>query len=271
MTMSRQPNEAIGDTSDYESPLDVVAAAAAATIGGKRNAGRFFNVQEQREFRRYVPNRRKGDQAPAADNNLSPLEARRLMSVSAGSVEFAGDTLSLDPNQISAAGMAVELDLDGSHLRGVMVGPNGERTEGDWVNVERVRRITVSGTEGVDNVRLDSRLTKTRPEVNVTSDVERVQVFHETEGFSGRRGRFDAFRLARQIGQNHVGVKVETSAGRISKVDVKSGFADLRVQSVTVLADGQSISVANGGTLDVDAINNGGIVVDVDRFSRLRV
>ncbi|MEM7808450.1 MAG: hypothetical protein AAF561_10090, partial [Planctomycetota bacterium] len=155
------------------------------------------------------PRRRFTDRL--ADNSLSPLEARRLMAADAGSVAIDDGVLDLAAADNGDYGLAVELDADGSHLRGVIVGTDGTRTAGDWVDVDSVRQIRVAGSSGTDHVRIDGRLAGSVDVVQVNPDVEAVEVYH----VDTRSSKSGAARLARQIGGSHAGLDVSIERGRV--------------------------------------------------------
>ena len=184
---------------------------------------------------------------PDFENNaLLALEQRRMMSGDAGGylaglVELRDGTLRLDADSNAAAAMTVELDADGSHVRGVVEGKHGDRAVGDWHEVADVRRVRVAGGEAQDRVDLDARLATTDIHVDVDADVEHVRVAHE-----GGREADHARRLARRIGEAN-------GAATITAVGVTRSAPD-----VTSEPDRQDAPIVAGlHVLDYDRPNDG--------------
>ena len=187
---------------------------------------------------------------PDFENNaLLALEQRRMMSGDAGGylaglVELRDGTLRLDADAQAAAAMTVELDADGSHVRGVVEGKDGGRAVGDWHEVAEVRRVRVAGGEAQDRLDVDARLAATDIGVDVDADVEKVRVTYANDG---REAEVDyARRLARRIGEAN-------GAASLSAVGITRIVPD-----VTDQTDGRDLPIVAGlHVLDYDRDNDG--------------
>src|SRR5688572_3787762 len=140
------------------------------------------------------------DRGSEPHGGFHPLEARRLMSASVDAVAgsfFDGQALRLQ----GGAGpdeMRVELDQDGSHIRGVV----NDRA-GEWQSMAFVRRIRIDGGEHVDTISIDSRVGGRIDGIEIAPSVEQVvirPVVQTMDMFRPAWARQQALRLARQLG-----------------------------------------------------------------------
>lgn len=131
---------------------------------------------------------------------FQPLEARRLMSASVDAV--AGSILDGETLRVQGTNgpdlMRVELDRDGSHIRGVVNDQAGE-----WQSMAFVRRIRIDGGEHIDTISIDSRVGGRLDGFEVSPSIEQVvirPVVQAMDLFRTARARQQAMRLAHQLG-----------------------------------------------------------------------
>ena len=103
---------------------------------------------------------------------------------------FDGETLRLQGGSTADA-MRIELDQDGSHIRGVV----NDRA-GEWQNMAFVRRIRIDGGEHVDTISIDSRISGRLDMVEIDQSVEQILMRPVVQAV-------DLFRESLSVGAEH--------------------------------------------------------------------
>lgn len=226
------------------------------TDGAGRLAASFaLETAVRRASARLARNALGGQSEP---QNLQSLEPRRLMSASTTSF-FDGTTFSLEGNNVAGNQMSIQLDADATHLRAVVNGDAGQ-----WVAMQHVRRVRVSGTEGTDVIDIDSRLHRTGAEMAFAS-VEKIRIATVLDSRNG--GGRTQLAEVRQIRGNLMKIssaQIETLApANPMSIDVIEGQTGAFVESVTLVDADTDEPIdwvsdpADGMVLDLAKLSNG--------------